>query len=306
MASKAIISALAGALILTAAPAVASIPAALLEQNGGPGIYVDLDHVEDFRKSDNVVLIDIRTPDRYAAGHIPGAISIPRDQIETQVVGGVIGETKSQEDLEPILAKAGLTYGDRIVVYGEKDEGSLNPTSGRYAGKIYVSLDQAGFDKVHVLNGGIEAFKGELSKEATVLPASDLKLTEAKPVIVNKDYVLQALGREKDNVFVLDARGTKGFDEGHIKGSHNLAIGLFSDGNTLTNSVDDVVARLKEIGVNKDSEIITTCGWGWAASDALAILKDLGYTNIKLYDGSWTEWVQDPKSPKAGSKFENI
>lgn len=50
---------------------------------------------------------------------------------------------------------------------------------------------------------------------------------------------------------MLAARGTKGFDEGHIKGSHNLAIGLFSDGNTLTNSIDDVVARLEEIGVEE-------------------------------------------------------
>lgn len=282
----------------------AGVPEALLQQNSGPGIYVDLPHVEAFRKSDNVVLIDIRTPDRYAAGHIPGAINIPREKIETPVLGGVIGETRPQEELEPILAAAGLNYSDRIVVYGEKDEGVLSPTSGRYAGKIYVSLDQAGFDKVHVLNGGVEAWTDKLSTEATVLPASGLKLSEAKPVIVDKAYVLNALGKE--GVFVLDARGTKGFDEGHIKGSYNLPIGLFSDANTLKDSVDELVARLDELGVKKESEIITTCGWGWAASDALAILRDLGYSNIRLYDGSWTEWVQDPKTPKAGSKFENI
>ncbi|MEO3998750.1 rhodanese-like domain-containing protein [Mesorhizobium sp. CAU 1732] len=284
----------------------AGIPAALLQDDGSAGIYVDLSHVEDFRKSDNVVLIDIRTPDRYAAGHIPGAINIPRERVETPVLNGVIGETKPLEELEPILAAAGLKYDDRVIVYGEKDDGQLSPTSGRYAGKIYVSLDQAGFDSVHILNGGVESWQGELSTEATVLPASDLKLTKSKPIIVDKDYVLNALGREKESVFVLDARGTKGFDEGHIKGSYNIPIGLFSDANTLNESVDDLVARLEEIGVAKDSEIITTCGWGWAASDALAVLKDLGYTNIRLYDGSWTEWVQDPKTPKAGANFDNI
>jgi len=290
------------ALSIAASVSYAKVPDALLQNKSGPAIYVDLEHVEPLKSSENVVFVDIRTPDRYAAGHIPGAINIPRDQIETPVVSGAIGETKSPEELQVVLSKAGLKYDDRIIVYGEKDEGPLAPTSGRYAAKIYVSLNELGFEKVHVLDGGVTAWKGELSKEATVLPPSDLKLTKVKPVIVDKSYVQQALGNE--NTFVLDARGSNGFDDGHIKGSYNVPIGLFSDANTLTGSVDTLVARLDELGVKKDSEIITTCGWGWAASDLLAVLRDLGYSNIKLYDGSWTEWVQDPNTPKAGAKFQ--
>lgn len=282
--------------------AYAKVPAALLENKSGPAIYVDLEHIEPLKKSDNIVFLDIRTPDRYAAGHIPGAINIPRDQIETAVVAGVIGETRSPEELQGVLSKAGLNYGDRIVVYGEKDEGPLAPTSGRYAAKIYVSLNELGFEKVHVLDGGVAAWTDALSTEATVFAPSELKLTKVKPVIVDKSYVQKALDR--DGAFVLDARGSNGFDAGHIKGSYNVPIGLFSDANTLTGSVETLVARLNEIGVKKDSEIITTCGWGWAASDLLAVLSDLGYSNIKLYDGSWTEWVQDPSTPKAGAKFQ--
>lgn len=304
MFKKATLSISAAAITLTLAAnlALAKVPAALLENKTGPAIYVDLEHVEPLKATDNVVFVDIRTPDRYAAGHIPGAINIPREQIETPVVAGAIGETKSPEELQVVLSKAGLNYEDRIIVYGEKDEGPLAPTSGRYAAKIYVSLNELGFDKVHVLDGGVEAWKAELSTDATVLPPSNLKLTKAKPVIVDKSYVQEALHR--DGTFVLDARGSNGFDEGHIKGSYHVPIGLFSDANTLTGSVDALVARLDELGVKKDSEIITTCGWGWAASDLLAVLRDLGYSNIKLYDGSWTEWVQDPNTPKAGAKFQ--
>lgn len=291
------------AILAVSAAHAAGIPAALLDQTGGPGVYVDLVHAEQWGKSDNVVFVDIRTPDRYAAGHIPGAINIPRDRIETQVVGGVIGETKKPEEIAAALSAAGLKFDDRVIVYGEKDEGPLNPTSGRYAAKIYVSLYELGFEKVHVLNGGVEAFQGALSTEATVLPATQLTLARAKPVIVDKQYVLDRLGQP--GVFVVDARGSQGFDDGHIKGSVNVPIGLFSDANTLKDTVEPLIARLDELGIKKESEIITTCGWGWAASDALAILKDLGYTNIKLYDGSWTEWVQDPSTPKAGKKFEN-
>ena len=215
----------------------------------------------------------------------------------------MIGETKKPEEIAAALSAAGLNFDDRVIVYGEKDEGPLNPTSGRYAAKIYVSLHELGFDKVHVLNGGVEAFQGALSTEATLLPPTQLTLSKARPVIVDKQYVLDRLGQP--GVFVVDARGSQGFDDGHIKGSVNVPIGLFSDANTLKDTVEPLIARLAELGITKESEIITTCGWGWAASDALAILKDLGYTNIKLYDGSWTEWVQDPSTPKAGKKFQN-
>ncbi|KKC41079.1 hypothetical protein WH87_02785 [Devosia epidermidihirudinis] len=283
---------------LTLSTAAYALPA-VLQQSEGLGAYISLDQTKSL--GDNVVLLDFRTAERYAAGHIPGAINIPREFIETPDVDGVIGETKSYEELEPILASYGLSYDQTIVVYGEFEDDALRPDSGRFAGKIYVSLDQAGFPNVHILDGGINAWDGELSTEATVLPASDLKLTATKPYIVQKDYVLAALGRE--NTFVLDARGTAGYERGHIPGSLNVPIGLFSNANELHAEVDGLLAKLKELGVGPEAEIITTCGWGWAASDLLAILRDLGYSNLKLYDGAWTDWVQDPNLPKAGTDF---
>jgi len=292
----AVLAALASGLTLSTS--AMALPA-ILQQSEGLGAYISLDQLKGL--GDDVVLVDIRTADRYAAGHIPGAINIPREFIETPDVNGVIGETKSYEELEPILAGYGLSYDQTIVVYGEFDDNPLSPDSARFPGKIYVSLDQAGFPNVHILSGGIDVWDGEVTTEATVLPASDLKLTDTKPYIVQKDYVLSAL--EGGEAFVLDARGTAGYDRGHIPGSLNVPIGLFSDANTLNEDIDGLIARLDELGIEKDDEIITTCGWGWAASDLLAILKDLGYTNLKLYDGSWTEWVQDPELPKAGTDF---
>jgi thiosulfate/3-mercaptopyruvate sulfurtransferase len=292
----AVLAALASGLTLSTS--AFALPA-VLQQSEGLGAYVSLDQVKAL--GDDVVLVDIRTADRYEAGHIPGAINIPREFIETPDVGGVIGETKSYEELEPILAGFGLSYDQTIVVYGEHDANPLVPESARYAGKIYVSLDQAGFPNVHILSGGLDVWDDELSTEPTVLAASDLKLTDTKPYIIQKDYVVAAL--EKGDAYVLDARGTAGYDRGHIPGSINVPIGLFSDANTLHEDIDGLIARLDELGIDKDDEIITTCGWGWAASDLLAILRDLGYSNLKLYDGSWTEWVQDPDLPKAGTDF---
>lgn len=294
---------LQSALALAAVPLLASsvyaLPAAL-QQQSGTGIHIDLAQVQAFAQTENVVLIDIRPSEFYRAGHIPGAINIPRELIETPDVDGVIGETKSYEELEAVFAEAGLNYDDRIVLYGGRDLGPLQPFSGRFVGKIYVSFDQAGFEKVHVLNEGIDAWTEALSIQPTVLEPSDFVLDRAKPQIVDKDYVLAALDR--DDVWVLDARGTAGYDAGHIAGAINVPWALHNDDNTLR-ELDNLVAVLNDLGVEKDDEIITTCGWGWAAADQLAVLRDLGYTNVKLYDGSWTEWVQDPDLPKSGTNF---
>lgn len=296
-------TATAAILTIAAGAANAGLPAALQSRNGGDGIFIDASQVDNFRKPGRLVIIDIRVPERYAKGHIPGAISIPREEIETPEVNGVMVETKSYYELQPVFAKAGLTYDDTIIVYGERD-GWRGPKAGLHAGKIYVSLNQAGFDKVHVLDGGIEGWKGELSKTPTVLPPTDFKLTKTKPTIVDKEYVRARLGREKEGIFVLDFGIEERYARSHIKGAHDVGMGLFTDTNKLRDSLDGFQARLTEIGVKKDSEIIASCGWGWAAADGLALLKDLGYTNIKLYDGSWTEWAQDPTTPKAGSLYD--
>ena len=37
--------------------------------------------VEEYQATEGAVLIDVRDPEEYASGHIPGAINIPREEI---------------------------------------------------------------------------------------------------------------------------------------------------------------------------------------------------------------------------------
>jgi rhodanese-related sulfurtransferase len=43
-------------------------------------------------------------------------------------------------------------------------------------------------------------------------------------------------------------------------------------------------------GLSLDSEIITTCQTGNQASLLLIGLKHAGFRNVKMYEGSWSEW----------------
>lgn len=72
------------------------------------------------------VILDVRTPAEYAAGHIPGAINIAHDQLAARM-------------LELPAAKSA-----EIVVHCQ---------AGGRAAKAEAALEQAGYTNVHDLNG---------------------------------------------------------------------------------------------------------------------------------------------------------
>ncbi len=78
------------------------------------------------------LLLDVRTPDEYAAGHVPGAINIPHDQLATRL--GELGAAKDRE----------------IVVYCE---------SGRRAGWALETLTGAGFGTLRHLDGDMKGWR---------------------------------------------------------------------------------------------------------------------------------------------------
>jgi thiosulfate/3-mercaptopyruvate sulfurtransferase len=95
---------------------------------------------------------------------------------------------------------------------------------------------------------------------------------------------------------IIDSRDADSYRQGHIPGSISIPINLTHSAATVT-TVEPLVAALAAAGVTPDTKIITTCGTGNVASNQLALLRDLGFKNIVLYDGSWQEWGSDPSRP---------
>lgn len=93
---------------------------------------VDVVHADGaVREAD--VLIDVREPEEYAAGHVPGAINIPRGVLEFQL--------SSNPALEPRNLK--------LVIYCK--------TSGR-AALAALSLKAMGYLDVCSITGGFDAW----------------------------------------------------------------------------------------------------------------------------------------------------
>ena len=81
-------------------------------------------------------LIDVRSPAEYRAGHVYGAVSIPLDKL-------------SPEEVHRQLDDAGA---------GKDTPLFLTCLSGIRAQQAADRLNQAGFDNVHTLEGGTEAW----------------------------------------------------------------------------------------------------------------------------------------------------
>ncbi len=83
-------------------------------------------------KDRNLVVLDVRTPEEYAAGHVPGAINVPHEQVEARL-----------PELQQKLA------GKDVVVYCK---------TGRRAGIALGVLERAGFERLQHLDGDMTAW----------------------------------------------------------------------------------------------------------------------------------------------------
>jgi len=62
-------------------------------------------------------------------------------------------------------------------------------------------------------------------------------------------------------------------------------------------ALDAASAQFANAGVTKDREVIVYCGSGISATIDLFLLRQLGFDNLRLYDGSMGEWARDPTLP---------
>jgi thiosulfate/3-mercaptopyruvate sulfurtransferase len=73
---------------------------------------------------------------------------------------------------------------------------------------------------------------------------------------------------------------------------------LLQPGSDRLVSADELRARFEAAGVRDDVPVVSYCGGGIAASLDVFALALLGRSeDVRLYDGSLTEWAGDPALP---------
>lgn len=250
-------------------------------QAAAPAIIIAVDQLEALQAA-GAKVIDLRSARDYEAGHIPGAINLPWVRLNQREVDGIRNEFAEDSVIERELAAVGLNYSDTLVIY----ENSSLP------GRAFAVLDYAGFEKLHVLDGGINAWKKERSTTATQLPPSNFRLTQKKEIRVNKAFVESRVGQA--GTLIIDGRDEEAYLDGHIPGARNVPAPLLLTADRTLKQDSSLTQLLSSNQVNPDDEIVSYCGSGVYAANNYLALRNLGYQNVAFYDASWDEWSRDP------------
>lgn len=265
----------ASAMLLVAAPVQA--------QEAGYSIIVGQPQFAELAAKGGRI-VDVRAKAAYDQGHIPGAINLPWQSLNVSEVDGIRNEFASDAEFERLLGEAGLTYDDTILVI---DNNAL-------PGRAYVALVYAGFDKVHVFDGGVGTWKGDLTTEPTQLAATTFALDRKNDIRVSKEYVASKVG--SSDAVIIDGRNGDAYADGHIPGAQTLPASSLLTKEATLQSQPVLLNLLSTAGVSPDREVVSYCGSGVAAANNYLALKNLGYKDVVLYDASWDEWSRDPSA----------
>jgi len=101
----------------------------------------------------DVVVIDTRSPDAFASGHIPGAVNV-HEIFTFLAMSTPEGMTELRQKFADAFGAAGLSGAETAVCYEE----SMNSGFGQSC-RGYFLLSWLGYSKARVLHGGIHAWK---------------------------------------------------------------------------------------------------------------------------------------------------
>lgn len=233
-------------------------------------------------------------PTVFAAGHIPGAVHLDwrTDLIEPaeEVVSGL--RLAGPDQVAEALGRIGIGDGTSLVIYDD--------TIGLYAARVWWSLAAYGYESARILDGGMTAWTAARrplshasypSVAATFTPRANprLRLTTAD--------VRSLLG--SPDVLILDARaaaeyrGLEGNSRrlGHIPGAVNVPVGaMHTPGTHTLREAADLKDMILKANVPRGRRIITYDGSGVAAARLAFVLALLGYDDVAVYDGGWSDW----------------
>jgi thiosulfate/3-mercaptopyruvate sulfurtransferase len=244
-----------------------------------------------------LLILDLRPPDAYTAGHVPGAFHLDLWGVSlTDTDPAPLNAVMWM--IEHVLAIHGVTNRKPIVVYDDQ--------SGVRAARAFWFLEYFGHPSVRLLDGGFGAWSRAglaVSRDAAPAPTTDwtgkreaktiATWREVKSAIGNQGFVI--LDTRSDGEYcgttVRAKRGGAVPGAVHIEWTRNLGPdGAFKPAGELREMYE-------RAGVTPEREVLTYCQGGYRAAHSYVALRLLGYPRVRNYVGSWKEWGDREELP---------
>ena len=234
----------------------------------------------------------------YAAGHIPGAVFVDLDAELAGTPGPHTGRhpLPLPADFEAAARRWGINPGSRVV--------ACDDASGLSAARAWWLLRHAGFERVSVLDGGLDAWRqagGTLESGQQRNAPGTVSLSWGAMDVLEYDELEAFTGT------LIDSRATSrylGIEEpvdpvaGHIPGARNrpttenlAADGTFEDAGQLRNAFAKLGA---------EAGAAAYCGSGVTAAHQVLAAASAGIS-LALYPGSFSQYCSYPQAPIATS-----
>ncbi|WP_106766467.1 sulfurtransferase [Paenibacillus faecalis] len=237
----------------------------------------------------------------YEEEHIPRAVYLDLDQDLSSPLSlhGGRHPLPDMREFASKLGQAGIDKDKRVVIYDDQ--------GGMIASRLWWMLKYTGHKHVYIMDQGFSAWKNAnypVTAETPVVIPGHYEPDVQHHMLVDVKDVKQALHSE--SAYLIDSREQpryEGIEEpidpvaGHIPGAVNYFWKDNLDEQGRWISLEEIRHRFRD--VPKDKDIIVYCGSGVSACPNVLALEEAGYRNVKLYGGSWSDWISYSENPVA-------
>ncbi len=264
-----------------------------------PDSLVSTQWVVDHRSDANVRLVEVDVDTAaYEQGHIAGAVGW---NWQSQLQQSVRRDIPNKAEMEELLGSAGIDNNTTVVLYGDNNNW--------FACWAFWQLKYYGHNDVKVMNGGRTKWTAENRPVTTDVPNQAAKTYRAsepnQSLRAYRDQVLASVNA--GNIALVDVRSPDEYAGillappalpqegaqrgGHIPGAANIPWGQAANEDGTFKSADELQALYGGKGIDGSKETIAYCRIGERSSHTWFVLTQLlGHSNVRNYDGSWTEW----------------
>ena len=256
-----------------------------------PGLLVDLDWLEDHIGDARLRIADLRDLDAYAGGRVPGAVQLDLEDLGHDL-NGCDNVLIPPAEFERVMARLGISNRDTVVAYDDH--------WGLPSARLVWALHYYGEPSAGVLNGGWDRWREEgrpmeadpHSGDSAQGKTDDFEVHVNPHVAADHEWIAGEVARGK--VVLLDTRSQAEFDQGHLPGaiSWDWFNAVPAGSWECSREADEISSELAALGVHPSDEVVTYCRSGMRAAHTYVVLRNAGFGRVRLYDGSWQDWVK--------------
>ncbi len=261
---------------------------------------VSTDWVAAHLGDENVRIVESNEdPLLYPSGHIPGAVEV--DWVK-DLNDPLRRDYLDKDGFAALASRIGITPDTTVIFYGDK--------SNWWATYALWVFQLFGHSNARIMDGGRLKWAEEgreLTREKPNIAATSYSAPERDDSAIRtfRDGVLQHIEAQGQLVdvrspgeFTGDLLHIPGYPQegavrgGHIPGASNVPWSrAANEDGTFKNAADLRAIYLDEQGLDPDSPTIAYCRIGERSSHTWFVLTNLlGFSDVRNYDGSWTEW----------------